>query len=298
MRFFLLLFFLPVLLFGTKILNTDLQKEQNHVTLTLTFDTPYEGVISKGYQDDYLIVRMSNLTMEKSLVKDGISPLVESLTIQSQNGETMIIAEALKKVSLSALKSKDGYTVRIRFDRQTSAKTSPSVKTKASHFDTTDYFLMLLLAIGGAALMFWLLRKKDQLFPSAGDKKASAPSLDSKATHDENISNAQKIHLQQKKEVNIEVRFEETIDKENRAFLLVYNGREYPVVLGGENCFLNKHKPEDAPLSKEMFAALVDDYIRTTKEKKRNDTVENQKSCDRQEALESYKEKASRDTLF
>ena len=99
MRFFLLLFLLPVLLFGTKILNTDLQKEQNHVTLTLTFDTPYEGVISKGYQDDYLIVRMSNLTMEKSLVKDGISPLVESLTIQSQNGETMIIAEALKKVS-------------------------------------------------------------------------------------------------------------------------------------------------------------------------------------------------------
>ena len=297
MRFYLLLFFLPVLLFGSKVLNTDLQKEQNHVTLTLTFDTPYEGIISKSYQDNYLVVRMSDLAMEKPFVKDGISPLIESLMVQSQNGETMIIAEALKKVSLSALKSKDGYTVRIRFDKQTSAKISHPVKTKVSHFNTTDYFLMLLLAVGGAALIFWLLRKKDQLFPSTEDKKVPTRSLDLETTHDENIQDTQKVDLLQKKEVNIEIRFEEMIDGENRAFLLVYNGREYPVVLGEENCFLNKHKPGDAPMGKEVFTALVEDYIRTIEEKKR-DGSDSQKSCDRQEALESYKEKASRDTLF
>ena len=242
---------------------------------------------------------MSDLAMERSFVKDGISPLVESLAVQSQNGEAMIIAEAGGEVALSALKSKDGYTVRIRFDKQTAAGPSPLVKTKVSHFNTTDYFLMLLLAVGGAALIFWLLKKKDRLFPSATDKKAPTPPSNLKLTGnlDENIKDTQKADPQQKKEVNVEIRFEQMINEENRAFLLIYNGREYPVVLGEENCFLNKHQPGDTPMSKEMFAALVEDHIRIIKEKKR-DNLDDQKSCDKQEALESYKEKASRDTLF
>ena len=304
MRISLLMLFISSLLFGTKILNTDLQKEQNHVALTLTFDTPYEGAISKGYQDNYLIVRMSDLTAESSFIKDNISPLVESLTVQSQNGETMIIAEAGKDVALSALKSKDGYTVRIRFDKQAApAAITSSVRTETTHFKTLDYVLMVLLAIGGAALIFWLLRKKDQLFPSSsGTKKApkrkiSALSENPEPNHGKNLSDVKKGLSKEKKEVNIEIRFEEKIDENNRALLLVYNGREYPVVLGDENCFLNKHKPEDAPLGNELFLALVDDYIRTTKEK-RETANDRQKSCDRQEAFESYKEKASRDTLF
>jgi len=303
MRIFLLLFFIYSLLFGTKILNTDLQKEQNHVTLTLTFDTPYEGAISKGYQDNYLIVRMSDLAMDSSFVKDNISALVESLTVQSQNGETMIRAEAAKEVALSALKSKDGYTVRIRFDKQAAATVAPPIKTGTTHFETMDYILMLLLAAGGASLIFWLLRKKDQLFPSSSGtkkvpkRKISALSENPEPNHGKNLSDIKKGLSKEKKEVNIEIRFEEKIDENNRALLLVYNGREYPVVLGDENCFLNKHKPEDAPLGNELFLALVDDYIRTTKEK-RETANDRQKSCDRQEAFESYKEKASRDTLF
>ena len=309
MRIFIILFFLTSLLFGAQILSTNFKTEPNSATLTLTFDTPYHGSLRKSYQDGYIILKLSNLEIESAYVKDNLSSLVKNITVQSQNGETMIIANALKGVNLAASRSKDAFAMRLQFSKPAATSNTITEKHSLSHFTFRDYLLMLLLALGGGALLFWLLRKKSNAETSAAKEKSVKPAevtikAQSKEAaepvsgiKDDHHDIEQDVAVQPDETSRVQIRFQKKIDQHNHA-LLAYADHEYPVIIGEQNSFLNHRNLTDSPLSSESFDTLVDEYL--TQVENRNKAIENtREEINSNEALESYKEKASREnTLF
>lgn len=305
MRVFITLFFLTSLLFGTQILSTSLKVEPNSATLTLTFDTPYHGSLRKSYQDGYIILKLSNLGIENAYVKDNLSSLVKNITVQSQNGETMIIANTLKGVDLAASRSKDAFAMRLQFSKPAAVSNTLSQKHSLSHFTFKDYLLMLLLALGGGAVLFWLLRKKSNATADAAKEKSITPAgvtaEDQSKTPGQSVTEIKKDlpdmgygdAVQFNEIRTIQVRFEKKIDEHSHALLLLYADHEYPVIIGEQSYFLNPQNPADTPLSSESFNAMVEEHLYQLENITKN-TKNTQK-----EALESYKEKASREnTLF
>ncbi len=265
----LLLLFIH-LLDAAKILNNDLQVNQDDITLTLTFDTPYDNSVRKSYQDGYLIIRLQDLSMDGSFIKDSLSPLVKNLTVQSQNGETLIIAETSRETLLNVSKSKDGFVMRFIMTKSSSALPPIETAKTNTYFDWMDYSIMFLLALAGAVGIYRLARKKTLQHPIF-------------------IEEIKTFHQEEPSQVTLDVRFEKKIDADNRALLLQYNGAEYPIILGEKNLFLSSEVPIK---SQKDFDNLIEEHFNILKEKEENAKLR-QSSINTHEPLESYKEKAS-----
>jgi len=270
MRIFVLLLLFMHLLYGAKVLTHDLQVTPENVTLTLTFDTPYEDAVRKSYQDGYLIIRLQGLNVESSFVKDELSSLVKSLMIQSQNGETMIIADTDRGTLLKVSKSKDAFTMRL-----TLVKPSPSLPViqtniQTSHFDWLDYAIIFLLALAGTFGIYRLTHRE-----------VSKPII--------LFSDAEKSDTPEDPEITLSIIYEKEVDENNRALLLRYKGKEYPVILGEKNFFLTS----DTPLqNRKSFENLIEDHYNMIKEQEDNARLR-QTSVSTHGPFESYKEKAS-----
>jgi len=275
MRIIVLLLLFIHFLYGAKILSYDLKIHQDDITLMLTFDMPYDDSIRKSYQEGYLIIRLNDLQMDNTFIKDNLSPLIKSLTVQSQNNETMIIAKTSPETKLKVSKSKDELAMRLKLFKppvSTSESSSPiqSVNKPVSRFNWLDYSIMLLLALAGAFGIYHLTRKKSSK-PIFLFEEIKLPA-------EQEISN-----------ITLSIRFEKEIDANNRALLLDYNGKEYPILLGEENLFLSS---ETLIKSKEDFEVLIENHFNMVREREENAFIRQEisHSC---EPLDSYKEKAS-----
>jgi len=274
MRIFVLLLLFMHLLYGAKVLTHDLQVTPENVTLTLTFDTPYEDAVRKSYQDGYLIIRLQGLNVESSFVKDELSSLVKSLMIQSQNGETMIIADTDRGTLLKVSKSKDAFTMRLTLVKPSDSlpviQTNIQTNIQTSHFDWLDYTIMFLLALAGAFGIYRLTHRQ-------GSKPIIL------------FSDTEKPDTPEDPEITLSIIYEKEVDENNRALLLRYKGKEYPVILGEKNFFLTS----DTPLqNRKSFENLIEDHYNMIKEQEDNARLR-QTSVSTHGPFESYKEKAS-----
>lgn len=276
MRFFLLLL-LPYLLFGSKILSYNIYERSNRVDIMLTFDTPYEGRLSQIRQDDKIVLKLQDASIEAPKIKNINTSYLHKMTITPINAHTEIILETASSVAMSVSKTSDAYGLRLRFNKEAAAgkneskQTDPaagtaSLPTKQANDFNDSYYVVIAILLIGILIMLWL-KKKMGVTPTKG----KTPWLFKGAAKKEGIS----------------VRFQKPLDPKNRVVMIDYEGQSYLVVIGSSNVLLDKYKGNKPVTSQSEFDKLLnenrtelDSYLR----------LDNAAEV---EPLESYKEKAS-----
>lgn len=276
MRFFLLLL-LPCFLFGSKILSYNIYERSNRVDIMLTFDTPYEGRLSQIRQDDKIVLKLEDASIEAPKIKNINTSYLHKMTITPINAHTEIILETASNIAMNVSKTSDAYGLRLRFNKEAAAgkneikKTDPAAGTaslptkKANDFNDSYYVVIAILLIG-ILIMLWL-KKKMGVTPTKG----KTPWLFKGGAKKEGIS----------------VRFQKPLDPKNRVVMIDYEGQSYLVVIGNSNVLLDKYKGNKPVTSQSEFDKLLDEN------KTELDSYLRLDNAAEVEPLESYKEKAS-----
>jgi hypothetical protein len=276
MRFFLLLL-LPCFLFGSKILSYNIYERSNRVDIMLTFDTPYEGRLSQIRQDDKIVLKLQDASIEAPKIKNINTSYLHKMTITPINAHTEIILETASSVAMSVSKTSDAYGLRLRFNKEAaagkneskqtgSAAVAASLPTKKANDFNDSYYIVIAILLIGILIMLWL-KKKMGVTPAKG----KTPWLFKGGVKKEGIT----------------VRFQKPLDPKNRVVMIDYEGLSYLVVIGSSNVLLDKYKGNKPVTSQSEFDKLLDENRTELDSYLRLDNAAEV------EPLESYKEKAS-----
>ena len=123
--FFLLL--LPLFLFGSKILSYNVYERSSRVDIMLTFDTPYEGKLSKTVKNNMTILKLKDASIEAPKIKNISTSYLHKMTITPINSHTEIILQTAPNVTMNASKTSDAYGLRLRFTKGAPLKKPSSV---------------------------------------------------------------------------------------------------------------------------------------------------------------------------
>jgi hypothetical protein len=272
--FFLLL--LPLFLFGSKILSYNVYERSSRVDIMLTFDTPYEGKLSKTVKNNKTILKLKGASIEAPKIKNISTSYLHKMTITPINSHTEIILQTAPNVTMNASKTSDAYGLRPRFTKGEPLK-KPSSVTKAVNSVTNalptkkagelnnSYYIVIAILLLGIIIMLWL--KKKMGVPTA---KGKQPWLFKGGAKKEGIS----------------VRFQKPLDPKNRVVMLDYEDQSYLVVIGSSNLLLDKYNG-DKPITTQS------DFDRVLDENKSELDSYLQLDSNEVEPLQSYKEKAS-----
>lgn len=276
MKFFLLLL-LPYLLFGSKILSYNIYERSNRVDIMLTFDTPYEGRLSQIRQDDKIVLKLQDASIEAPKIKNINTSYLHKMTITPINAHTEIILETASSVAMNVSKTSDAYGLRLRFSKETattkneSRQTDPapsagSLPTKNTNDFNDSYYIVIAILLLGILIMLWLKKKM-----GVTQTKGKTPWLFKGGAKKEGIN----------------IRFQKPLDPKNRVVMIDYEGQSYLVVIGSSNVLLDKYKGNKPVTSQSEFDKLLDDN------KTELDSYLRLDDAAEVEPLESYKEKAS-----
>lgn len=272
--FFLLL--LPFFLFGSKILSYNVYERSSRVDIMLTFDTPYEGKLSKTVKNNKTILKLKDASIEAPKIKNISTSYLHKMTITPINSHTEIILQTAPNITMNASKTSDAYGLRLRFTKGEPLK-KPSSVAKAVNSVTSalptkkvgelnnSYYIVIAILLLGIIIMLWL--KKKMGVPTA---KGKQPWLFKGGAKKEGIS----------------VRFQKPLDPKNRVVMLDYEDQSYLVVIGSSNLLLDKYNG-DKPITTQS------DFDRVLDENKSELDSYLQLDSNEVEPLQSYKEKAS-----
>ncbi len=271
---FLLL--LPLFLFGAKILSYNVYERSNRVDIMLTFDTPYEGKISKTVKNNTTVLKLQDASIEAPKIKNITTSYLHKMTITPINAHTEIILQTAPNVTMNASKTSDAYGLRLRFTKGEATKKPSTATTAVNSLTTTlptkkadelnnSYYIVIAILLLGIIIMLWL--KKKMGVPTA---KGKQPWLFKGAAKKEGVS----------------IRFQKALDPKNRVVMLDYEGQSYLVVIGTSNVLLDKYNG-DKPITTQ------NDFDRVLHENKTELDSYLQLDSNEVEPLQSYKEKAS-----
>jgi len=272
----ILFLFLPLFLFGSKILSYNVYERSSRVDIMLTFDTPYEGKLSKTVLNNRTVLKLKGASIEAPKIKNISTSYLHKMTITPINSHTEIILQTAPNVSMSASKTSDAYGLRLRFTKGEPVK-KPTAITKAISSVTNtlptkqanelnnSYYIVIAILLLGIIIMLWL--KKKMGLPAA---KGKQPWLFKSGAKKEGIS----------------VRFQKPLDPKNRVVMLEYEGQSYLVVIGNSNVLLDKYNGNKPITSQSEFDRVLDDNKTELDSYLQLDSSE-------VEPLQSYKEKAS-----
>jgi hypothetical protein len=243
----------------------------------LTFDTPYEGRLSQIKQDDKIVLKLQDASIEAPKIKNINTSYLHKMTITPINAHTEIILETASNVAMNVSKTSDAYGLRLRFNKEAAAgkneikKTDPaagvgSLPTKKADDFNDSYYVVIAILLIGILIMLWL-KKKMGVTPTKG----KTPWLFKGGAKKEGIT----------------VRFQKPLDPKNRVVMIDYEGQSYLVVIGSSNVLLDKYKGNKPVTSQSEFDKLLDENRTELDSYLRLDNAAEV------EPLESYKEKAS-----
>jgi len=275
MRFILFLC-LPLFLFGSKILSYNVYERSNRVDIMLTFDTPYEGKLSKTVLNNKTVLKLKGASIEAPKIKNITTSYLHKMTITPINSHTEIILQTAPNVLMSASKTSDSYGLRLRFTKGAPVKKTSAVTKAISSVTNTlptkkvnelnnSYYIVIAILLLGIIIMLWL--KKKMGVPTA---KGKQPWLFKGGTKKEGVT----------------VRFQKPLDPKNRVAMLEYEGQSYLVVIGNSNLLLDKYKGDKPITTQGEFDKVLDENRSELDSYLQLDANE-------VEPLQSYKEKAS-----
>ncbi len=271
MKIVLFFLFIGPSLFAANILSYNIYDRTDRIDLMFTFDTPFRGTITQKRHHDKLVIKLNNSSIESPKIKNIASKFVSKLTIAPIEDEVQIIAKVPYNVIMKASKTSDGYGLRLRFmkateNTQRSPMQNPDLSQLPTKGDTeisTSYIAVIaLLLLSIVALLVFKKRlgmakttTKFSLF-----QKASASQDD------------------------VNIRFQKSIDANNKVVMLEFAQEKYLVVLGNTNLLLDKFDASNVRTKHEFEEMLdikhqeLEQFLKIKKES---------------EAFESYKDKAS-----
>ena len=280
-----LLFLLPITLFGSKILSYNIYDRTDRVDVMITFDTPYDGAIKKSITNSKIIIKLLDTSIESSKVKQLTSEYINALSISPMASYVQVVASVPSDIVLTASKTSDAYGLRLRFtkkalsakpktDFKTSSFKSPNLlselPTKKDDNLSQSYYIVVGILIIGIIILF-ILKKK--VAPSTTN--ASSPWLLGKQEATKKaptISNP-----------DVSIRFQKSLDDKNSVVMLDFAKQSYLVMMGTNNVLLDRFT-DNQPTSQEDFEAILQD---------RHQALEEFLETPEVEPMESYRNKAS-----
>ncbi len=270
------LLFLPLFLFGSKILSYNVYERSSRVDIMITFDTPYEGKLSKTVQNNNIVLRLKGASIEAPKIKNINTSYLHKMTITPINSHTEIILQTAPDVTMNASKTSDAYGLRLRFTKDAVAKkttivsntlnsVSNALPTKKANELNSSYYIVIAILLLGIVIMLWI--KKKMGVPTA---KGKQPWLFKGGVKKEGIS----------------VRFQKPLDPKNRVVMLEYEGQSYLVVIGTSNVLHDKYSGNKPITTQNDFDRVLDENRSELDSYLQLDSHE-------VEPLQSYKEKAS-----
>jgi hypothetical protein len=265
-------------LFSANILSYNIYDRTDRVDVMFTFDTPFKGAITQNRHHNKIIIKLQNSSIESPKIKNIASSYVSKLTIAPIENEVQIIAKIASNVGMKASKTSDGYGLRLRFmtevpTTQKGANTTPNLSNLPTKPETEiSMSYMVVIALLLLAIIALLIFKK-RLGTKKAPKKEKKPSIFGKGETKPN---------------DVNIRFQKSIDTNNKVVMLEYANESYLVVIGASNLLLDKFDANEVRTQNEFDEMLdskhqeLDQFLKIKKE-----------SAPNQEAFESYKDKAS-----
>lgn len=276
--FFLLL---PLWLFASQILNYNVYDRTDRVDLMLTFDTPFEGVISQQRQLGSILVKLSDISIESPKIKTLNSKFLSKITITPIDSHVQILARVPNQITMQASKTSDAYGLRLRFLKKAATAKSTmvnengslaSLPTKQDNALEDNYMMVVIILIIGIIILMWLKysmsntknnAQKSSLFKS---KRAETGSL-TEAT----------------------IRFQKPLDQTNSVMMLDYADESYLVIIGNNNVVLDKFH-DSKPVTQGEFESMLNNKEEELESYLQLDKID---KVEANEVLERYKERAS-----
>lgn len=296
---FLLLFIIPVLAWGSKILSYNIYDRNDRADVMLTFDTPYEGILRQTRQGDSIIIKLEGAFLDAPKVKSVNSKFLNKITIAPMGEQIQIIAQVPNDVSLQASKTSDSYGLRLRFmipgalpqkavNSGLSTPLSSVLPTKGDNEFERSYYVVIGVLIIGIIILFWLKQSINQkanqlhkqpktpwLFQKTSTTD-SAISASTTAPHTSTVPMDGGVHI----------RFQKPIDSTHTVAMLDYGTQSYLVLLGANSVLLDKFQDNMPVMTQNDFENLLQ-----SKHRELDGFFQLASSTD--ETFDAYKEKAS-----
>jgi hypothetical protein len=237
MKYFLLIFF-SINLYAATLLNQNIYERDGRIDLMLSFDSVYEGKISKTTVDNVVVVTLSGATAENRYVNEINHPLVQKIEILKGEGDKQILVNfyPLKNVDIVAAKTGDSYGLRLRVTQTPLATKPTQAQTPQTQAQTTveqprlgfetkeelqisNSYIYTVVGLGIVAILLFFLKRK----VATGKESWLLPMGASTA----------------KKGKKLSIKFQKVIDNKNKVVLIDYEGREYLTLVGNSNILLD-----------------------------------------------------------
>ncbi len=294
---FLLLFLLPLTLFGSKILSYNIYERTDRADVMITFDTPYTGTIKQSKGKSKTILKLEDASIESSKIKKVNSKYLKSLTITPLLDYTQIVAITPSYVKLIASKTSDGYGLRLRFTEeaavkaratttsQTTASDLSTLPTKKSDNLSTSYYIVIAILIIGILILFYL-KNKIQTNQQSKVKQTHNSWL---FKQEEQPQQTPSVEHHLKNEISI--RFQKSLDQNNSVVLLDFLNQSYLILIGNGNILLDKFI-DNQPSTQEEFETILQNRHAELEEFLANPAPQHTHSP-LDGPLQSYKERAA-----
>ncbi len=282
MKKILFLLLIPFMLFASKILSYNVYERSDRVDVMLTFDTPYDGVISQQTLDGKIIIKLEGASIESEKAKSLNSKFISQLTISPITSYTQIAAVVPNDVQVQASKTVDSYGLRLRFDKQGAAATEPNATAASTALPTgpdlqisAGYYVVMAILLVTLGFVFYLKKKMGAVISQTKPSASSTKPLKKPWM----FGGKTEVHE------DLQVRFSKQLDQVNRIVMVDYGHLSYLILAGQSNILLDKFE-DDKPLNKNEFEELLRD---------RNDelTAILNSGPKEKEPFQTYKEKAA-----
>jgi hypothetical protein len=252
-----------------------------------------------------IIIKLEGASIESPKIKNVHSKYLRSLTITPLKNKTQIVAFVPSNVKLIASKTADSYGLRLRFidktsttlhqtNNQTNTSTlASSLPTKKDGTISQSYYIVIGFLFFSILILLYFKKKMSS-------KKSKEPfsnawpfqpntSLKPVTPQEEEKTNKQAPPTSNNE---VSIRFQKVIDEKNSVVMIDFGIQSYLVLMGNGNILLDKFI-ENKPSTQQEFESILqsrheelEDFLHGSKE-------ENTINYETQEALQTYKEKAS-----
>jgi len=224
--------------FGATLLNQNIYERENRIDLMLSFDSVYEGRISRSQIEDVIVVTLWDATVKSTFSKELNHPLIQKIEILNlEPNQISIYFFPNSQVNIIAARTGDSYGLRLRIiEKEATSQGAPqddkefsfvqneseqtpklAIQTKEDLELSTGY-IVTVSALFLLALALFLLKRK---ISTSKDSWLLPAAFKGKKPH------------------TINVKFQKALDVKNRVVLLEYGGREYLTIIGNSNILLD-----------------------------------------------------------
>ena len=260
---------------ATNLLTYNIYERSDRVDLMLSFDSPYEGKISKKRGQNITTLILDDLTYDKLIEKSIDSNIIQAITIEPNKDKTNIVLKSKNKIAVIASKTVDGFGLRIRTKPIQGVSTLPTIKSKTttgSKTTTLDtkpnedlidarYISVIIILSIMVIFMFWIKKRVAKTNTKIKDKNSW-------------LFKNTKTPLAN---VEVNVLHKKQIDNTNSVVLLEFEGKKYLVMTGSSNLLLEKFGKNDIKNNSDFEKAFeenrkkLDEYLRLQNEKEPED---------------------------